>query len=218
MEKFITDGQIFVREQNATQEDRIGAVDTNLYKVLVGGKEKNKKNSTQSLGKLTDGFSFIEKSGYKADPKYKDVYEKTVSLKGSSNKTNKITIQIDTDPNIRYTPSSNSNEKTFSQFINKVERSLPSLDAKIKDSIASELFNDPDGSLPWKYQSEAYNGWSKEKMIKDFKNNLGNATFSINGSGYGYATYNDGGAYYGHLISIETDYKTGKSHRVSIDG
>lgn len=115
-------------------------------------------------------------------------------------------------------------EQDLSSAVDNMTKNFSTIDKKIRNQVAEELL--ADNRIPWAYEDS---GMSKSQMKNQLINDIG---VGYNGKlskpliyftplfgGGGDIGYDDGDAYYGHLINVEMDWVKGKKFgHVSLQG
>ena len=154
----------------------------------------------------------LKKNGFKEN-KYGD-YEKT--LKSPDKNIEELTIRVDSDPG--FSEPGMTNEELL-KLTKDIETNIKSINYDIKTQMADYAEKDQYG--PWSWEDSDL---SKDELKKQFVDNLGGfpsfddddavdpgyVSYRIMQDGYGEVGYDDGGAYYGHYLISEIDWKTKK--------
>ena len=154
----------------------------------------------------------LKKNGFKEN-EYGD-YEKV--LKSPDKNIKELTICVDSDKGFSEPGMTNEELLTLTKDI---EKNIKSVNRDIKTQMADYAEKDPYS--PWSWEDSDL---SKDELKKQFAENLGGFPSSDDGNsvdpgyvsyrimqdGYGEVGYDDGGAYYGHYLMSEIDWKTKK--------
>ena len=173
-------------------------------------------------------INYLSDKGFKKieyDSKYYHQMLKDVKVTDSLGRKTSISITIDADPSYRYNNSNELNTREFEKVVSDVEKNWQSIDKKIREQIVNSECSEYD--RPWIYDdkpqmslSEIRKDFSKRIGIAAWDNEIAHTYVRIDPfNGYiGEVGYEDGGAYYGHFISVDIDWKSKRAGNVSING
>ena len=157
----------------------------------------------------------LKKNGFEED--IYGNYEKTI--KSPDKNVDELNISVDSEPG--FTEPGMTNDEILS-LVDDIEKNFKTINHDIKSQMADYAEKEVDkGYGPWSWEeTESPKSELRERFIDNLGGYLassdadsvepGYVAYRIMQDGYGEVTYDDGGAYYGHFLISEIDWKTKK--------
>ena len=185
---------------------------------------KEKRESRLNSSDFDELSNELKNRGFKEDPVYgngtliKGIQQpKDSNLKGA-------TIEVDADSFRDALPN-----KDILKIVDDLEHNFPAVNNQLKRNMVDSLFSNEQDAT-WAYQNENMTtSQKKAELMKrlgsqpiSMENGLkyipGYAHFRIMSDGLGEVGYDDGGAFYGHYLISDIDWKTKKVGYPSVNG
>lgn len=184
----------------------------------AGKKRYSVSNDDTAKEEKSSLHKALEDNGYQKD-QYGN-YSKTIKSPNANVK------ELYIDANIDNAFGQKMSDDDYLNLLSSIEKNYNYIQTKLAKGMADSIFNSE--YKPWGYEDS---NLSLNEQAKDFANKLGTrsgsksdpgyASIRIMGDGYGEFGIDDGGAYYGHYLLTELDWKDWKNTKVehvSVEG